>query len=84
MEAILFGLATNVLTRIAGKLGLSKTYAAMILCLIGWIIYYTMITYFEATWEEIVIFITGSYATSQAIYNLLKKRGILEKIGITL
>lgn len=82
MEIVLFGLAVNVITRLSWKLKLSKTYVSVLLCLIWWTAYYVMTNYYSVERKQLVIFVSGAYATSQLIYNLLKKWDILEKIWI--
>lgn len=81
MEAVLFGLAVNVITWLAGKLKISKTYVSIWLSFVGGTVYYVMTNYYPVEWDSVVIFVGGVYATSQLIYNLLKKWGILEKIS---
>lgn len=79
MEIILIWLLSSVLTRIAGKLKVSKTYVSMGLCIVLWAGYYFATKYYNVQWQEIVEVIGGVYASSQVIYNLAVKFGLLEK-----
>ena len=80
MEAILLSmvswLCVNVITRASGKLGLSKTYVSVGLCIIIWIGLYVaqlLIQKYTVQREQIVAFAWWCYATSQVVYNLYQK-----------
>jgi len=80
METILIsmvtGLCVNVITWASGKLGLSKTYVSVWLCVLVWIILYVaqlLIQKYTVQWEQIVAFVWGCYATSQVVWNLYQK-----------
>lgn len=78
MEIILIWLLSSVLTWLSWKLKVSKTYVSIILCIILWAWYYFATKYYSIQWQEIVEVIWWVYASSQIIYNLAKKRGLLE------
>lgn len=78
MEAILIWILSSFLTWLAGKLNVSKTYLSIGLCLLLGAGYYVATTYYNIQWKELVGFIWGVYASSQLVYNIFKKAGILE------
>ena len=78
MEIILIWLLSSVLTWLSWKLKVSKTYVSIILCIVLWTWYYFTTKYYSIQWQEIVEVIWWVYASSQIIYNLAKKRGLLE------
>lgn len=80
MEILLIGFAVNVLTWVATKFKLSWTYVALILSLAGGAVYYLATNYYPDELKQVLIVLAWIYATSQTIYNLLKKLWILEKI----
>ena len=80
MEAILLSLVSwlcvNIITRASWKLGLSKTYVSVLLCLvIGALLYagQALINKYPLAREQIVAIATGAYWFSQVVYNLYKK-----------
>lgn len=80
MEAILLSmvswLCVNIITRASWKLGLSKTYVSVWLCIIIWIGLYVaqlLIQKYTVQREQIVAFAWGCYAMSQVVYNLYQK-----------
>ena len=80
MEAILLsmvtGLCVNVITWLSWKLGLSKTYVSVGLCILIWILLYVaqlLIQKYTVQREQIVAFASGSYAMSQVVYNIYQK-----------
>ena len=78
MELILIWLLVNVFTRLGQKLKLSWTVLAVVLSLIFWGLYYIAINYYPTEWKEILITLSGIYATSQIVFNLIKKLGIIK------
>jgi hypothetical protein len=69
-------LCVNVITRASGKLGLSKTYVSVGLCILIWIVLYVgqlLIQKYTVQREQIVAFVWGAYWTSQCVYNLYQK-----------
>lgn len=80
MEIILIGLATNFLTRVSKKLNLSWTYMAIILSVVSWTIYYLATKYYVVERKEFITFLSGIYATSQIVFQLIKKLWILDNI----
>ena len=80
LSIVLIGFATNVLTRLAKKLNLSWTYVAMILAIVGWSLFYVATNYYAVQWEMLIAFIWWVYATSQIVYNLINKTGIIDKL----
>ena len=80
MEAILISmlswLVINLITRLAWKLKVSKTYVSVLLSiLVGVIVYYfqILIKKYPVQWEQVMWFVAWAYATSQVVYNLYKK-----------
>lgn len=80
METILLsmwtGLCVNVITWLSWKLGLSKTYVSVGLCILIWILLYVaqlLIQKYTVQREQIVAFASWSYAMSQVVYNIYKK-----------
>lgn len=80
MEIILIWLLTQLLTRLSEKWKVSQTYVAVWLSIILWAGYYIATKYYSIQRQQVVEFIAGVYASSQLIYNLAKKRGILDKL----
>lgn len=80
MDILLLWLFVNVLTRVAGKLNVSKTYIALILSIIGGWIYFYFTNYNLELWQELVKNIGWVYASSQVVFNLLKKLWVLDFI----
>ena len=72
-SALLIGTVTYVLTFASKKTNLSQTWIAMILSLVVWAGYYVAINYYNFQWESLVKFVGGVYASSQLIYNLIRK-----------
>ena len=83
IEIALLWLITSVLTWLSNKLKVSQTYLAIILSLLLWAWYYVATNYYAVERQQIVERATGVYASSQIIYNLLKKRGLLDKLDTT-
>lgn len=86
METIILSmlswLCVNIITRASWKLGLSKTYVSVGLCIIIWIWLYIaqlLIQKYTVQREQIVAFAGGCYAMSQVVYNLYQK--FIEKDG---
>lgn len=86
MQTILLSMITwlcvNVITRLSWKLGLSKTYVSVGLCIIIWIGLYVaqlLIQKYTVQREQIVAFVWGAYWTSQCVYSLYQK--FIEKEG---
>lgn len=80
METILLsmwiGLCVNVITWLSWKLGLSKTYVSVGLCILIWILLYVaqlLIQKYTVQREQIVAFAWWCYAMSQVVYNLYQK-----------
>ena len=80
MEAILISmlswLAINLITRLAWKLKVSKTYVSVLLSILVWVIVYCfqiLIKKYPVQWEQVMWFVAWAYATSQVVYNLYKK-----------
>lgn len=80
METILLsmgtGLCVNVVTWLSWKLGLSKTYVSVGLCILIWILLYVaqlLIQKYTVQREQIVAFASWSYAMSQVVYNIFHK-----------
>lgn len=74
--AMLSWIAINVITWLSGKLGLSKTYVSVCLCLVIGVILYCgqlLIDKYPLAWKEIVAFATGAYWFSQIVWNLYQK-----------
>lgn len=69
---VLTGIGASALTRLAGKLGISKRLISVLLAIVGGAIYYVATNYYQATWESGVQFAVGVYGASQLVYNLLK------------
>ena len=80
METIILSmlswLCVNIITRASWKLGLSKTYVSVGLCIIIWIGLYVaqlLIQKYTVQREQIVAFASWSYTMSQVVYNLYQK-----------
>lgn len=80
MEAILISmlswLVINLITRLAWKLKVSKTYVSVLLSILVWVIVYCfqiLIKKYPVQWEQVMWFVAWAYATSQVVYNLYKK-----------
>lgn len=74
--SMLTWLAVNVITRLSWKLGLSKTYVSVGLCVLIWIVLYVaqlLIQKYTVQREQIVAFAWWCYAMSQVVYNLYQK-----------
>lgn len=80
MEIILIGILTQLLTRLSEKWKVSQTYVAVGLSIILWAWYYVATKYYSIQRQQVVEFVWWVYATSQVIYNLAKKRWILDKL----
>lgn len=80
MEILLIGLLTQLLTRLSEKWKVSQTYIALGLSIILGAWYYIATKYYSVERQQVVEFVAWVYATSQVIYNLAKKRWILEKL----
>lgn len=78
--AMISWLIVNVITWLAWKLKLSKTYVSVLLSILIWVWVYCfqiLIKKYPMEWEQAMWFIAWAYATSQMVYNLYKK--IVEK-----
>ncbi len=74
--AMLSWLAINVITWLAWKLKLSKTYVSVGLCLVIGVILYIwkwLIEKYPVQRQEIIAFATGAYWFSQIVWNLYQK-----------
>lgn len=80
MEIVLIWLLTQLLTRLSEKWKVSQTYVAVGLSIILWAWYYVATKYYSIQRQQVVEFVWWVYATSQIIYNLAKKRWILDKL----
>lgn len=80
MAILLIWLLTQLLTRLSEKRNVSQTYIALWLSIILGAGYYIATTYYAVQRQQVVEFVAGVYASSQVIYNLAKKRGILDKL----
>jgi len=83
MEIALLWLLTSILTWLSNRMKVSQTYLSVGLAILLWAGYYVATKYYAIQWQEIVEAVTGVYASSQLIYNLLKKRGLLDKLETT-
>jgi len=83
MEIALLWLIASALTRLSNKFKVSQTYLAIILSILLWAWYYVATNYYQVERQQIVERATWVYASSQIIYNLLKKRGLLDKLETT-
>lgn len=83
MEILLIWLFVNILTRVATKLKLSWTYVALILSMIGGVVYYVWSNYYPTEAKQALAVLAWIYATSQVVFNVLSKTGILDKINGT-
>lgn len=83
MEIALLWLITSVLTRLSNKFKVSQTYLAIILSILLGAWYYVATNYYQVERQQLVERATWVYASSQIIYNLLKKRGLLDKLETT-
>lgn len=77
-SALLVGALTFLLTKLSEKLKVSKTWLSIGLSLIGGTVYYVVSNYYALERSALVGFVTQAYASSQLIYNLIKKAGVLE------
>lgn len=82
MEILLIWLLTNILTRASKTLKLSGTYMAIIISVVAWTVYFLATKFYIVEWKELMVFLGGIYATSQIVYGLLKKRGVLESLWV--
>lgn len=80
MKIVLLWVLTQLLTRLSEKTKLSQTYVAVILSILLWAWYYIATKYYSVQRQQVLEFVGGVYASSQIIYNLCKKRGILDKL----
>lgn len=80
MEIILIGILTQLLTRLSERWKVSQTYVAVGLSIVLWAWYYVATKYYSIQRQQVVEFVWWVYATSQIIYNLAKKRWILDKL----
>lgn len=74
--AMASGLVINLITRLSGKLWVSKTYVSVLMCLVIWALVYAgqaIVDRYPLERQEIVAFASWAYATSQIIYNLYQK-----------
>lgn len=74
--AMLSWLAINLVTWLAWKLKVSKTYVSVLLCLVIWALIYAgqaIVDKYPMQWQEIVAFATGAYWFSQIVWNLYQK-----------
>lgn len=74
--AALSWIAINIITRLSGKLWVSKTYVSVGLCILLWVLIYIvqiLANTYPMQWNQIVEFAVGSYWISQVIRNLYKK-----------
>ena len=84
MEILLIWLFVNILTWIATKLKVSWTYVAIWLSVIGGAVYYISQNYYPTEAKQVLAVLAWIYATSQIVYNLLKKIWRAWKISIIL
>lgn len=77
MELVLIALLVNILTDLSDRFKISKTYLALGLSVVGGAIYFYFTTYNIELWKVLVANVAGIYASSQLIYNLIKK--VLDK-----
>lgn len=75
--SVLGWLITQFVTRFSMKTKISQTLVSLAIPVILGVIYYVLRQYIidEATRQEIVWFVSGSYASSQVFYNFRKKQG---------
>ena len=74
--AMISWLAINVITWLAWKLKVSKTYVSVLMCLVIWALIYgwqALVDKYPLAWQEIVAFATGAYWFSQIVWNLYQK-----------
>ena len=74
--AALSWIAINIITRLSGKLWISKTYVSLGLCILLWVLIYVvqiLAKTYPMQRQEIVEFAVGSYWVSQILWNLYKK-----------
>lgn len=83
MEIALLWLIASALTWLSNKFKVSQTYLAIILSILLWAWYYVAINYYQVERQQLVEWATWVYASSQLIYNLLRKRGLLDKLNWT-
>lgn len=79
-ESILCWLLVEVLMWMSNKLKISKTYLSIGLCIVLWTWYYALSTYYPIELDKLIAFVWWSYASSQLIYNILKKTWVLDKL----
>lgn len=80
MEIVLIWILSSVLTWLSGKLKVSKTYVSIWLCILLGTGYYFLTNYYGWERQKLVEIVWGVYASSQLVYNILKKFWLLEKI----
>lgn len=78
MEVILLGLWVNLFTRLTSKLKISGTVMAVIFALIGGALYYVINQYYPTQWEQALTVAAQIYATSQVVYGIIKKVGLIK------
>ena len=78
MEAILFGLIVQLITKFSERWKVSQTYVSIWLAIILWAGYYIATTYYSIQRQKIIERIWGVYASSQIFYNLFKKLWLLK------
>lgn len=64
----------------SNKLKISKTYLSIWLCLVLWTWYYVLTTYHPIERDKALTFVWWAYASSQLIFNVLKKTWVLDKL----
>ena len=75
------GLITQIVTRLSIKTKISQTTLSILLPVVFGFIYYAIRQYLidETTRQQIVWFISGSYASWQLFYNFRKQQWRLDK-----
>jgi hypothetical protein len=79
MFTVLIWMLVNLITWIIKKTGISGTYLSIILSFVWWLVYFYF-TEFNQQWlDTLIYYISGIYATSQIVYNLLIKLEVFPK-----
>lgn len=73
LSALIIGAATYLITFVSQKTRISQTWLAMGLSLVGGMAYYVATNYYAFEWGELIRFAGGAYASSQIIYNIIRK-----------
>ncbi len=77
METVLIGFAVSVITQIMKKFNISSTAMSMILSLVGGGLFWYFSNFQVEVWEELVKRTAEVYASSQIVFNLIKKFGLI-------